>query len=317
MNKAILQGHPEASRVIIKVREDITNYSNRVAPQTAIDYGTSRIKFYDALNETVSKNDPIERQVPVARATVARLRNAETNCELWTDGTVASTRRGQGVAQYYSTTDDASDRDWEVRRSSGTCSNSYGAELCGVVAGISEILARPRAQGRNLAIYTDCKGLVTGLARGPLQQSSVREANIWKMLYRIIGEGYVNRVVFQWVPSHCGLVRNEKADRNAKRHAELIKQSDPDYHVREPSSYKSITSYYKEKLVQNWKENVSVITHRGVIAGTQYTSIKAKELRREDGLRPAREQTNIAKYVPIRPKGFLLGYQLNDRGLVE
>ena len=146
LNKTILQGHPEASRVIIKVREDITNYSHRVAPQTAVDYGTSKIKFYDALNETVSKNDPTERQVTVARATVARLRNAGTNCELWTDGTVASTRRGLGVAQYYRTTDDASDRDWEVKMSSGTCSNSYGAELCGVAAGISEILARPRTQ---------------------------------------------------------------------------------------------------------------------------------------------------------------------------
>jgi len=120
MNKTILQGQPEASRIIIKVREDITNYTNRVAPQTAIDYGTSRIKFYDALNETVNKNDPTERQLAVARATVARLRDAGTNCELWTDGTVASSRRGLGIAQYYLTTDDTRDREWEARMSSGT-----------------------------------------------------------------------------------------------------------------------------------------------------------------------------------------------------
>ena len=60
------------------------------------------------------------------------------------------------------------------------------------------------------------------------------------MLHRILGEGYANRIVFQWIPGHCGLVRNEKADRNAKRHAELVKQSDPEYHTREPSAYKSI-----------------------------------------------------------------------------
>jgi hypothetical protein len=127
MNKAILQGHPEANRVIIKTREDVTCHANHIAPQEAIDYGTSRIKFYDVLIETVSKNDPVDRQLAVAQATVASLRNAGTNCEMWTDGTVASTRRGLGIAQYYRTTDDASDREWEVRMSSGTCSSPYDA----------------------------------------------------------------------------------------------------------------------------------------------------------------------------------------------
>ena len=73
------------------------------------------------------------------------------------------------------------------------------------------------------------------------------------MLYRIISVGYVHRTVFQWVPGHCGLDRNEKADKNAKRHAEILKQTDPLYHKKVPSSYKTITSYYKEKLAHNWR----------------------------------------------------------------
>ena len=117
------------------------------------------------------------------------------------------------------------------------------------------------------------------------------------MIHRILGEGYANRIVFQWVPSHCGLIRNEKADRNAKRHAELIKQSDPDYHTRVPSSYKSITSYYKEKLVHNWKENVPEITHRGAIAGKHYTNIKTKDLRRDDEVILAQLRTGYCKLM--------------------
>jgi hypothetical protein len=117
------------------------------------------------------------------------------------------------------------------------------------------------------------------------------------MLYRIIGEGYVNRVVFQWVPGHCGLARNESADKNAKRHAELIKRSDPLYHERVPSSYKSITSYYKEKLVHNWKETVPEITHRGVIAGKQYTNIKTKDLKRDDEVILAQLRTGYCKLL--------------------
>ena len=166
-----------------------------------------------------------------------------------------------------------------------------------MAAGISELLARPRVEGRNLAIYTDCKGLITGLSKGPLQQQNIREAHVWKMLHKILGEGYANRIVFQWVPSHCGLVRNEKADKNAKRHAEQIRQTDPDYHARVPSSYKSIASYYKEKLAQNWKENVPVVTHRGAIAGTQFTSIKAKDLNRDDEVVLAQLRTGYCKLL--------------------
>ena len=87
------------------------------------------------------KTDQIERQ----RA-VASLRRAESNCKMWTDGTVASDRRGLGVAQYYQSAEDASDRIWEVRMSSGTCSASYDAELCGVMAGLREILARTNVE---------------------------------------------------------------------------------------------------------------------------------------------------------------------------
>jgi len=296
-NKAILRSHPEANRVIIKTREDITSLTNRIAPHEAIDYGTSRIKFYDDLCETVSKRDPVDRQLAVARATVARLRIAGVNCEMWTDGTVASTRRGLGIAQFYSDTNDANDRVWETKMSSGTCSSSYSAELCGVTAGLSEVLSRQRTPGRNLAIYTDCKSLVTGLSSGPLQQNSIREAHIWKMLYRVIGEGYANRVVFQWVPGHCGLVRNEKADRNAKRHAEIIQRTDLDYHVKTPSAYKAITSYYKEKLTHSWKEAVPLVTHRGAIAGAEYTKIKANDLKREEEVVLAQLRTGYCKLL--------------------
>jgi hypothetical protein len=117
------------------------------------------------------------------------------------------------------------------------------------------------------------------------------------MLYRVIREGYANRVVFQWVPGHCGLVRNEKADRNAKRHADIIQRTDLDYHARTPSSYKSITAYYKEKLAQNWQEGVPTITHRGVIAGAQFTKLKATDLKRDDEVILAQLRTGYCKLL--------------------
>ena len=274
--KRILDSLPEDSRIIIKVREDITSYTNRIDPQHTIDYGSGRIKFYDSLLEPISKNDSTERQHNVASATVARLRQAGANCEMWTDGTLASNRRGLGVAQFYTSLNDADDRSWESRLSSGTCSTPFATEVCGITAGLTEILTRPRVGGRRLVVYTDCRGLVTGLAQGPLIQKELRMAAIWKLLYRIL-DGYVDRLVIQWIPGHCGLKRNEKADKNAKTHFKLMEQNASDAHEKVPSSYGAIKSYYKEVLTANWKASTSELTHRGAIAGPKFTNIKAKE----------------------------------------
>ena len=55
-------------------------------------------------------------------------------------------------------------------------------------------------------------------------------------------------VLFQWVPSHCGVIRNEKVDQNAKN---WMRDTPQHHHKQVPSSFEPITSYYKEKLRAN------------------------------------------------------------------
>ena len=59
----------------------------------------------------VSKSDSLEYQRGVAINTVATLRRAGANCEMWTDGSVAN-RRGIGVALFYTSLDERAGFDW-------------------------------------------------------------------------------------------------------------------------------------------------------------------------------------------------------------
>ncbi len=168
-----------------------------------------------------------------------------------------------------------------------------------------EILTKPRVGGRRLVVYTDCRGLVTGLAQGPLIQKELRMAAIWKLLYRIL-DGYVDRLVIQWIPGHCGLKRNEKADKNAKTHFKLMEQNASDAHEKVPSSYGATKSYYKEVLTASRKASTSELTHRGAIAGPKFTNIKAKETGRTS------MQFNLSRSYPkcTSEVGFNLGTDL-------
>ena len=109
-HQAIIARQSENCRINIKVRDNITDYTNRLAPQEAWDLDSGKVKFYSNLMLPVSKSDPLDYQSGVAINTVATLRRAGANCETWTDGSVAN-RRGIGVALLYASLDDRSDFD--------------------------------------------------------------------------------------------------------------------------------------------------------------------------------------------------------------
>ena len=82
--------------------------------------------------------------------------------------------------------------------------------------GLAMLLTKQIVENRRLVVYTDCQSLVQALEQGPLSQKNIRVARIWKLIYQLVNGGYVTRIVFQWVPSHFGVIRNEKVDQNAK-----------------------------------------------------------------------------------------------------
>ena len=61
-HQAIIAQQPEKSRVHIQVRDIITDYTNRLAPQEAWDLSSGRVKFFSDLMLPVSKSDSLEYQ---------------------------------------------------------------------------------------------------------------------------------------------------------------------------------------------------------------------------------------------------------------
>jgi len=292
-HQAIIAQQPEESRVHIQVRDNITDYTNRLAPQEARDLGSGRVQFYSNLMLPVSKSDSLEYQRGVAINTVATLRRAGANCEMWTDGSVAN-RRGIGVALFYTSLDERAGFDWSSRCSSGTCSYSYDSEVCAVSVGLATLLTKQLVGNRRLVVYTDCQSLVQALEQGPLSQKNIRVAKIWKMIHQLINGGHVARIVFQWVPSHCGVIRNEKVDQNAKN---WMRDTPQHHHKQVPSSFESITSFYKEKLRANWRDSLSLDTHRGPIAGNKFTNLKDLGLNRTDAVFLAQLRTGSCRQL--------------------
>ena len=106
-------------------------------------------------------------------------------------------------------------------------------------------MRRPGPTNKVIIMYTDSQGLITALEKGPVRQRDAQLAAIWKSLYLLYELG-VKRVVFQWIPSHCGIPRNENADAAAR---EALNSYSTNTQRRVPVRYQNIVSYYKEKNV--------------------------------------------------------------------
>ena len=92
-------------------------------------------------------------------------------------------------------------------------------------------------------MYTDSQALITALQTGPVRQRDTQLAAIWELVYALYRNG-AKRVAFQWIPSHCGIPRNESADA-AARQALTTYGSITQRKV--PVRYQNVVAYYKER----------------------------------------------------------------------
>ena len=68
---------------------------------------------------------------------------------------------------------------------------------------------------------TDSKSSMEKLATGPENQDSDCGIKIWKCLYKI------KHTTFLWIPPHCGVAGNKRADGAANEAAQLLQQNRP------------------------------------------------------------------------------------------
>lgn len=128
--------------------------------------------------------------------------------ECWTDGSALDGVKdgGGGALLIY--------RDGsriEKRRPAGRHSSSYRAELSAVLAALEKV-REDMEDGRRIEsvrILTDSRSSIQRLAAGPLSQKDQLSARIWETMARITPSASIE---FQWMPSHCGVDGNERAD---------------------------------------------------------------------------------------------------------
>ena len=215
------------AKVSITSHSPLFDYHSIVAPHKA---KSLKLYFYPNLLEPVNSSDtPAVDKKRIAESTIARLRQRGATWELWLDASVID-GKGVGVAHFYTGPPPATafntvtcqwaaqdTRKWEKFALAGEGVHSSMAESIALKAGLLKLTKqlRPALTDKKLIIATDCRSLVLALEKGPIKQKDPTLARIWRSLYKLFDRG-IARIAIQWVPSHCGIQRNEFADARAK-----------------------------------------------------------------------------------------------------
>ena len=86
--------------------------------------------------------------------------------------------------------------------------------------------ARTDTDTETLIVCTDSPAALSALRSGPAKQRSSLNRDVWDALISLAGAEH-RRIRLQWVPSHCGLRGNEKADALAKAASGLPQEEVP------------------------------------------------------------------------------------------
>ena len=125
----------------------------------------------------------------------------DTEITAWTDGSVCNKSGGAGAVVY------SAQGCKELREGVGILCSSYRTEMWAIAVALRERAAHH--PGKSITIFTDSLSAVEGLRRGPTKQDCETGREIWNLLV----DGAQNRIV--WVPAHCGLDGNGRADQVA------------------------------------------------------------------------------------------------------
>ena len=130
---------------------------------------------------------------------------------MYTDGSAQSAIKNGGSGAYIEYPDGRTDT---VCLPAGKYSNNFNTEVKAITAA-AEKFRNPSLDSSPLVFLTDARSVLEALNHRKLQELRDSLSDIGKH----------RRVALQWVPSHCGIPGNEKADRLAKN-GSLMQQPD-------------------------------------------------------------------------------------------
>ena len=185
---------------------------------------------------------------------------------MWSDGSVQH-EFGAGSAVIY---DNNGMEVKIVRTGAGYLASSCAAEMSALTADLESITSNDLLSNNpsRLLICTDSQSSIRKLESGPLEKKMDHTTcRVWKSLLEITK---VHQVNIQFVAAHCGVERNEKADKEADEAIKTCDQSD------KKIPFERISASIKRRNNQRWAENLKKDTERMKITKKR-TSIKERD----------------------------------------
>ncbi|KAJ4446835.1 hypothetical protein ANN_13533 [Periplaneta americana] len=156
---------------------------------------------------------------------------------LYTDGSLISREQGAGAGVTCCL--------FSLYRSLGYGTTSFDGEIIAIKESLRNLLCHIN-KFKNAAILSDSKAAILSIVSKHTPSSQTTE--ITKMLSQLISLN--KRIVFQWIPSHCGILGNENADALAK------KGSTATYRPVTKSTYYSVKRFIKSTYLDFNKQNL-------------------------------------------------------------
>jgi ribonuclease HI len=158
---------------------------------------------------------PIQELARLAEMKIAEI---DAEVEIFTDGSTSGQQMNGGAGVFVQ--DRNGNTLHEEARAAGELCSSYDGECVAILAAYEWIASRDSKE--TIAIFTDSQSMISAL-----ESNDWRNQHEWMRLLKKKISNSKRDITICWIPSHCGVYGNEKADRLAERGTKMNQSEAP------------------------------------------------------------------------------------------
>ena len=163
---------------------------------------------------------------------------------VWSDGSVVGGTHDGGAGVLIV---DVDGEEHCLKEPAGRLCSSFRAEMVALKTALLHLVTHPSDPDVPIVICTDSQSALAALRGGPSTQTTPLGCEIWAATKDLATTG--RKIIFQWVPSHCELMGNERADEIAKE-ASALPQDNAPTDVR--TVQRAVARTARDQWTQSW-----------------------------------------------------------------